>query len=98
MHDTELADPYMTPRTLQVRRPFRYLAYGLILGVVLLSIAAGSWMVYWAMRPTFSLDRGSAIKNRDLMINQNRGPVKSPSAELPANSTETIVLEAGLGR
>ena len=91
MHDTELADPYVTPRTLPVRRPFRYLAYGLILAVVLLSFAAGSLMVYWAMRPTFSLDRGPAIENRDFMFNQNRGPVKSPSPELPPSSTETAV-------
>ena len=54
-HQSELADPYLTPRTLPARGPFKYLAYGIILAVVLLTIVAALLMIRWSIRPSRSL-------------------------------------------
>ena len=91
MHDSELADPYMTPRTLPARRPYKYLAYGIILVVVLLALAAGSLMVLWAMAPSrLILDRGPAVDRRGQLIEQRRGPSVLPSTEQPANAQKAV--------
>ena len=91
MHESELADPYMTPRTLPVRRPFMYLAYGIILAVVLLTFAAGSLMAWWAIRPSrVILDRGPEVPRGNQLINQRRGPVR-PMLEQSISSPESAV-------
>ena len=92
MLNSELADPYLTPKTLPARRPLTYLALGLIVGVVLLSVAAGSLMVYWAISPSrLNMERRPAIDNRDPIIFQNRGPVKSSPQEQPTNVSRAAI-------
>ena len=91
MHESELADPYMTPRSLPAQRPHRYLSYGIVFAVVLLCLAAGSLMVWLAIgKSPMHLDRGPPVRDRP-WVEQNRGPVNRSTIEQPASPPETVV-------
>jgi hypothetical protein len=82
MHETDLADPYMTPRTLPARRPFKFLAYSIILAVVLLSSIAIVFMFYRAASAKMQLDRAYLVNIPVI----ERGSMSEPTVEPPANA------------
>ena len=90
MRQSELADPYLTPRTLPARRPITYLVFGIILAVILMTVAAASLVVWRATRPMrWDLDRVSAIERR---VEMDRGPIPH-RIEQPTDSSVTIAAE-----
>jgi hypothetical protein len=88
MHDSGLADPYLTPRTQPARNPLRYVVFSLILAVILLTALAASMMVWWSIRPSrVELQRVPAIER--FPIDAYRSPV-NPTGELPPSTFESV--------
>ncbi len=90
MQESELADPYATPRTSPPRGPFKVLTYTIISTVILITIAAASLMIWLSIRPMrLDLDRGPAVEYRGQSIETTRGPFL-PRAEQPVNTPEAV--------
>ena len=90
MRDSELADPYVTPRTLPARRSLKVLAFVIILAVVSLSASATAFMFYRAASSSMQLDRAYPVT----VPSVERGPVtlEIPITEgLPTSGPETAV-------
>ena len=69
MRDSELADPYVTPRTLPAHRSLKVLAFVIILAVVSLSASATAFMFYRAASSSMQLDR---VADRKLPFRSRR--------------------------
>lgn len=84
MQEPELADPYITPRTVPARRPRNYLAIGIILGLFLLTVSAAGIMAWRSLRPArLMLDRGPAIYMDRGPVPKDPPPSHAPDAESP---------------
>jgi hypothetical protein len=88
MAEPQLLDPYLTPRTQPARGPIKYVVFGIIIAVILLTFLAASLMVWMALSPSrLSLDRSPPIDR--FPLEATRGPV--PDREIPPLTPDSAV-------
>ncbi|MDX1928264.1 MAG: hypothetical protein SFV81_17180 [Pirellulaceae bacterium] len=92
MHESQLGDPYVTPKTQPTRRPFNFLVIGSILALLMMTTLAAGFMVWSSIRPQrVMIDRAPPI--RDFSIEASRRPVDS-TQELPPLTPGAAVGDA----
>lgn len=92
MHDSQLADPYLTPKTQPARRPVSLLVIGSILVLLMMTTLAAGFMVWSSIRPQrVMINRAPPV--RDFSIEASRRPVGS-TQELPPLSPGAAVGDA----
>ena len=90
MSEPQLVDPYLTPRTQPARGSIKYVVFGIILAVILLTFLAASLMVWMALSPSrIMLDRAPPVQK--FPIEATRGPV--PNREIPPLSPDSAAIE-----
>jgi hypothetical protein len=89
MHESQLADPYLTPKTQPARRQFNLVLVGLILAVLMLSTLAAGFMVWSSIYPQrVMINRAPPVEK--FPIEASRRPVGS-TEELPPLTPEAAV-------
>ena len=92
--ESEQPDPYVTPRTLPVRRPLKYLMFILIAGIVLIAVSASAFIIDNARKKGRLQRNSNALKNYMPYLERSYEvkvpPSYDPSSEPDKSSPWTI--------
>ncbi len=91
MQESELVDPYLTPRALPTRRP--YWAFAIIVAVILLAILAAAFIIWAAMPSKLSLERYP----RNIEMHRGPAPDRLPTP-LEPSPTAPITPQAPINQ